>query len=443
MLMGVEMQSHEILGGKVKLYKRGEVWYADTHYRNQRFKKTTKEDSLSRAKEVAEDWYMTLRSKARVGIPLTEKKKKGPTFNEIADLFEAEYEVVTNGERNPAWAKSHTRRLNLHLRPFFGNMPIAEIDAGAAQRYRVHRATQLARQPTLRMDKERNLTPSERPDRRVKVGPARSTLHDEICTVSLVLKTAIRHKALDRLPDLSEPYRASTKIVRRPRFTREEYNTLYRAAGARAKNVPERFKWNWEQLHDYILFMVNTGLRPDEADRLQHRDVKVIREAGAEILLIEVRGKRGEGWCKSMPGAVKPYRRLLTRGRPGIMHRQKERHYAEKRGQPLPPVEYTLPKPTDLVFPTDMSKLLDKLLLDIELKFDRDGKPRVAYSLRHTYICLRLEQGADIYNVAKNCRTSVEMIQKHYAIHLQNTIDARAINVRKPKSKDVFVEDGE
>ena len=46
---------------------------------------------------------------------------------------------------------------------------------------------------------------------------------------------------------------------------------------------------------------------------------------------------------------------------------------------------------------------------------------------------MRLMEGADIYQIAKNCRTSVEMIEKHYAIHLKNTLDASAINVLKPK----------
>ena len=56
-----------------------------------------------------------------------------------------------------------------------------------------------------------------------------------------------------------------------------------------------------------------------------------------------------------------------------------------------------------------------------------------AYSLRHTYICLRLLEGADIYQIAKNCRTSVEMIEKYYAAHIATTLDASAINVRRPK----------
>jgi hypothetical protein len=42
-------------------------------------------------------------------------------------------------------------------------------------------------------------------------------------------------------------------------------------------------------------------------------------------------------------------------------------------------------------------------------------------------------EGADIYQIAKNCRTSVEMIEKHYAAHLKHTLDASAINVRREK----------
>ena len=69
------------------------------------------------------------------------------------------------------------------------------------------------------------------------------------------------------------------------------------------------------------------------------------------------------------------------------------------------------------------------------MKQDRDGNQRTAYSLRHTYICFHLMEGADIYQIAKNCRTSVEMIEKYYASHIKNTLDAAAINVRKEKPK--------
>ena len=94
-----------------------------------------------------------------------------------------------------------------------------------------------------------------------------------------------------------------------------------------------------------------------------------------------------------------------------------------------------LPEPTDKVFPQGgQLKLFNRILAKAKLKADRDGKPRTAYSLRHTYICLRLMEGADIYQIAKNCRTSVEMIEKHYAAHIKNTLDAAAINVMRPKA---------
>ena len=64
--------------------------------------------------------------------------------------------------------------------------------------------------------------------------------------------------------------------------------------------------------------MANTGLRPDEVKHLEFRDVeivdgRVLRRTHSEI---EVRGKRGVGYCKSMPGAVRPFERLRDRERP-------------------------------------------------------------------------------------------------------------------------------
>jgi integrase len=85
------------------------------------------------------------------------------------------------------------------------------------------------------------------------------------------------------------------------------------------------------------------------------------------------------------------------------------------------------------VFPGNHVKLFNSILDRSGLKVDRDGKARTAYSLRHTYICLRLMEGADVYQVAKNCRTSVEMIQKFYAAHIKNMLHAASINVKRPK----------
>ena len=42
-------------------------------------------------------------------------------------------------------------------------------------------------------------------------------------------------------------------------------------------------------------------------------------------------------------------------------------------------------------------------------------------------------EGAGIYQIAKNCRTSVEMIEKYYATHIKSWLDASVINVMRPK----------
>jgi transposase len=47
-------------------------------------------------------------------------------------------------------------------------------------------------------------------------------------------------------------------------------------------------------------------------------------------------------------------------------------------------------------------------------------------------------EGADIYQIAKNCRTSVEMIEKYYASHIKTSLDAAAINVRKSRPAPIM-----
>ena len=169
--------------------------------------------------------------------------------------------------------------------------------------------------------------------------------------------------------------------------------------------------------------MANTGLRPDEARHLQYRDVTIVEDGlpDERILEIEVRGKRGVGYCKSMPGAVLPYQRLREAreaGQPKLAGRRAAQSAADRPGLPGQP-----------------HQALQRVLRRGNLKIDRDGNKRTAYSLRHTYICLRLMEGADIYQLAKNCRTSVEMIEKFYAAHIKDLLDASAINVMRPRRK--------
>jgi integrase len=400
-------EHYTILGGKVHVYKRpnSSSWQCATYLAGKNRRTTTKEDSLSKAREIAEDWYLQLRGKLRSG-----ELKGGKLFRQAAELYLREFDIITEGKRSPTYTRGQHARTNGHLVPFFGNMVLPEITAGKVNEYRIDR---------LEKCKAERGKP-----------PAHNTMHQEIVTLRQIFKTALRHGWIDHLPDLSEPYRSSPKISHRAWFSPEEYKQLYEATRKRAHDPKQpRFRWEAEQLHDYVLLSANTGLRPDEARRLQFRDVKVVEDEGSgqTILEIEVRGKRGVGYCKSTEGAVRPFERLKGRKRPkGGPGRSGNRKDKEK---------WPVPGSTDLLFPKWPRDLFNAILNEEMLRTDRDGRPRTAYSLRHTYICLRLLEGADIYQIAKNCRTSVEMIQKYYAAHLKTQLDATAINIMRPRPK--------
>ena len=495
------MSDHTILGGKVHVYRRdnSRYWQCSAYLAGKNRRVSTKEESLSRAREIAEDWYLELRGKARSGEITSER-----TFSKAADQFVREYEVITGGHRNAKYVEDHQSRLRNHLVPYFGQMPLSDITPGKVQEYRIHRikrqpggdnersfkeaaqqferaaaAVKGAQRTALSLEGHRNrlcahlipffgelplsaitadkvqeyrahrLRPADGgkpPIRRVleqelstvkqvlgwakRLGkpPSRSTMHHEVVTLRQVLKTAIRHGWLKHLPDLSMPYGASSKITHRAWFSPEEYRTLYETTRRHARDGKGK-PWQWaaEQLHDYVLFMANTGLRPDEANNLQHRDVAIVADdgTGETILEIEVRGKRGVGYCKSTTGAVRPYQRLLGRSKP--RSGSSDGHQAQTQPEQ--------PSPIDAVFPANHKKQFARILEQTGLKLDRQGNRRTAYSLRHTYICLRLMEGADIYQIAKNCRTSVEMIEKYYAAHIKNRLEAAAINVRRERPR--------
>ena len=94
------------------------------------------------------------------------------------------------------------------------------------------------------------------------------------------------------------------------------------------------------------------------------------------------------------------------------------------------------PQPTHQIFPKSHRELFNAIPAEENLKLDRQGNRRITYSVRHTYICLRLIEGADIHQIARNCRTSVEMIEKFYALHLKTQL-VRAINVMRPANRNL------
>lgn len=318
-------ETHKVLGGKVNVYRRenSSNWQCATFLSGKQFRTSTRHDSLAHAVDFAEDWYLGLRGKKNAGLLRT-----GKTFKQAAEAFMHEYEVITNGERSPKYIEVMFMRLRVHLMPFFGSKVLSEITTALVQEYRIHRMTSRKHRKTEEVLK-----------------PSRSSLKQEIVTLRHVLKTAQRQGWITQLPDLSAPYKTSGQIGHRAWFSPEEYKQLYTATRERAKN-PRKTRWReaCERMHDYVLFMANTGLRPDEAASLEFRDVAIVTDqaTGERILEIEVRGKRGVGYCKSMHGAIQPFKRVCER----MVAALKMKAKAEGKVVPID----LKPPPADLVF---------------------------------------------------------------------------------------------
>ncbi|MGO4483338.1 hypothetical protein [Rhizobium pisi] len=221
------MASHEILGGKVLVYRRenSKRWQCSTRINGRNWRMSTGEDSLALAKEFAEDWFFRMKAKEKGGGLKDER-----SFKEAAKRFLEEYDVITGGTRNRFHVVGNERRLRLYLLPFFGELGLSEVTAGKVQEYRVMRYNSAPERvsPT---------SPDGKPEKKL---PAKSTLHKEIVTLRQVLKTAIRHGWLAHLPDLSMPYKSAEKIAHRAWFSSEEYKRLYTATRNRVDRARKR-----------------------------------------------------------------------------------------------------------------------------------------------------------------------------------------------------------
>jgi hypothetical protein len=119
-----------------------------------------------------------------------------------------------------------------------------------------------------------------------------------------------------------------------------------------------------------VLFAVNTGPRADEAWRLEFRDVTIVDDddLGNTILEIEVRGKRGVGYCKSMPGAVRPFERLRSRLRPARIYGVNTPTRTSSTSPALSE-QWRTPEPTDLIFPKWQRELFKTILDEQNFRF--------------------------------------------------------------------------
>ena len=188
------------------------------------------------------------------------------------------------------------------------------------------------------------------------------------------------------------------KTMRREEFTVEEYRKLHTMGRAWVKAARTKTSlWYRTMTYNLILIACNTGMRPPELRNLRWRDVWPAKDReGRDIFVLFVQGK---GLSRKLvaPKSVGDY---LDRVRA-----------ISKATAPDDPVFTTSNgKPAQTLYQT----LIEDVLTHAGLRQGADGTMRTTYCFRHTYATFRLQMGVDVYFLAQQMGTSVQMIEKHY-----------------------------
>ena len=212
-----------------------------------------------------------------------------------------------------------------------------------------------------------------------------------------VFDEAVIHKYItaSEVPKLKNTGRSGE---RRGAFTRAEYDRIVKAAKKWIKEQPQkRIQEIRQVLYYYIQFAALSGIRPGtELENLTWGDVDLRDGEGATYLIITVR----KGKTTKHTGT-----------REVICKNELDYVVAEM-------IKGHMYEPEDKVFEIGrmdtLGKSFTRLLKKLNLYEDAHGK-RTLYSLRHTYITLELQRGTAMHVVAKQCGTSIEMLERHYS----------------------------
>jgi integrase len=378
----------KILDGLCRLYTRpdSEYWWATFNYKRRPIRVSTKETDLKKAKLVARDWYMKKQAEVSQGFSPARKTK---TFVAAAERALKEMDAeVKRGRYSQHYVDGMRRTLNVIKKTSVADVDIAEVNQ------QVWTATQ------------KDL---------LKLNPKMSdrTLHQYRNIINVTLNYALKNGEVAQRPQFARERTGQTDATPRTWFTQDEYRKLQSALMDNIDyHVGLKSKWieAAEELLDYVSFVAQTGLRIGEARNVRFCDVTIVDDKTEIYLEIRnIKGKRGDnGECKSFYAADISFRRCIKR------HALTLENYKES---------------TATIFKGYHRDMFREVLKKADLYRTKDRKPRKRdlMSLRHTYICFRLLDKAPIYDIAANCRTSVQMIQNHYARHL-SVLQSTTIN---------------
>tara|TARA_B110000858_G_scaffold109470_1_gene125129 strand:- start:810 stop:2069 length:1260 start_codon:yes stop_codon:yes gene_type:complete len=219
-----------------------------------------------------------------------------------------------------------------------------------------------------------------------------------------------KHRSLTNIKKLLDS-KLRGQITSRAGFTKTEYQLLLKFNRMRIKqgrSIRDRFRA--EQLHQFIIFMVGTGMRVDECLNLKWDDVNMIdreKTEGKKFLHDDLR------YCLEIYCRVSKTK--------------------QRRLDGLSSSYYAFQRLIKLYQDTGMRKVfaedetiwgvksfregMNSLLNYANLKTKKVGGRFVkmdSKSLRNTYIQFMIDKKISYHYIADNCGTSIQMIEKNY-----------------------------
>ena len=390
--------------GEVVLYKRGDSkrWQARFKLKDLKWHRVaTKHVNIQFAAETACEAYDRARFLYDEKIPITSKR-----FDSVADIAVDEMEKQLKAGVGKSVYNDYISVIKKYLKPFFGAKAINTIGYEEIKKYSDWRTVQM------------------------KKPPVASTVTTHISAFNRVFDCAVERGwiAAAQVPKMKNN---GEKGVAREAFSLSEYKSLtsfmpkWAQKGHTAKTREMR-----ELLRDYVLILVNTGMRHGtETKDLKWRDIEWITKNKEQYLQITVTGKVGKRQLIARHN-TEDYLIRIQQRQSNIAHlefdtllkrRLNENVFKLRSGETT----------------ANLSQTFNNLMRDSGLDADRDVKQRRSlYSLRHTYAHLALlKERMDVYTLAKQMGTSVKMIEQHYG-HLQpsqkaDVIAGKRMNARK------------
>ena len=320
----------------------------------------------------------------------------------IQVILAKEKHKVTRQEVTEGTYRMTKVRLETHIAAFFEHTDLRTLNMGSIQRFIDYLSDQELSTPTI-------------------VG--------YIAQLRKVLRYLVEHEHIAQMPLFPK-----MKVTQKPRgaFTVTEY-----AAMLRQSKTLRRHEFVWDkpdtrfhikpqyrrmpfEMNGLIRFMVYTFLRPGDVRQLKHKHIEIISGKFHYLRLTPPEIKRHKAPTVSLPQAVRVYKTLLAH------------QTALGYGQPDDYVFFPEEK-NRLRCLNTIGWLFNWILNSLGIKAGPHGADRSFYSLRHTAITFRLIFGGniDLLTLARNARTSVEMIEKFYASTLSAEMNISLLHSKR------------